>query len=130
VNEPRYLFSGAVRCQRGAPPFTLTLTGAAVAPAAGALTLTFSGEVPADLPATLRDASIEAGAAGRYRIRSGGREWQVAGGSLSAAREAAAQFYAALPPRPVPRAKRLFWRLVLALAATRTGLVLLRALRR
>ena len=130
MNEPRYVFSGPVRCQRGAPPFTLTLTGAAVAPAAGELTLTFSGQVAADLPATLSDASVQASGAAGYRIASGSREWQVTGGSLSAARAAAAAFYAALPPRPVPRAKRLFWRLVLALAATRAGLVLLRALRR
>jgi hypothetical protein len=130
VSEPRYVFSGAVRCQQGAPPFTLTLTGTAVAPASGALTLTFSGQVPADLPASLRDASVAASGVTGYRITSGSREWQVTGGSLSAAREAAAEFYAALPPRPVPRAKRLFWRLVLALAATRAGLVLLRALRR
>jgi hypothetical protein len=129
VSGPRYAFAGAVSCQRGAPPFTLTLTGAPVA-AAGTLTLTFSGQVPADLPATLSDVSVEAPEAARYRIVGGGREWQVIGGSLSATREAAAQFYAALPPRPVPRAKRLFWRLVLALAATRAGLTLLRALRR
>jgi hypothetical protein len=129
MNQARYEFAGAVRCQRGAPPFALTLTGAAAA-AAGSMTLTFSGSVPAELPATLSGARVEPAGAGGYRILSGAREWHVSGGSLSATREVAAAFYAALPPRPVPVAKRLMWRLVLALAASRAGLTLLRALRR
>ena len=130
MTEPRYVFTGAVRCQRGAAPFTLTLSGAAVAPVSGSLSLTFSGSVPADLPAALSGASVETAGEGRYRIASAAREWQVTGGSLSATREVAAAFYAALPPRPVPAAKRFFWRLVLALAASRAGLVVLRVLRR
>jgi hypothetical protein len=129
VNALRYTFAGAVRCQRGAQPFVLTLSGAGVSPAAGALTLTFSGSVPADLPDSLDEASVEVVGPQRYRIVSGAREWSVTGGSLSVTREAAASFYAALPARPVPAAKRFFWRLVLALAATRAGLMLLRALR-
>jgi len=130
VNELRYVFAGPVRCQRGAPPFALTLSGATQTPAAGRFTLTFSGSVPSDLPETLSGASVRSCGEGGYRIESGTREWQVTGGSLSATREVAAAFYAALPPRPVPVVKRLFWRLVLALAASRAGLVLLRALRR
>ena len=129
MNEPRYVFAGPVRCQRGAPPFGLTLSGAAVAPAAGSLTLTFSGSAPPDLPETLGGASVESSGEGGYRIASGTREWQITGGSLSATREVAAAFYGALPPRPVPAVKRLFWRLVLALAASRAGLALLRVLR-
>ena len=130
MTGPRYDFAGPVRCQRGAPPFALTLSGAAVAPAAGSATLTFSGSVPADLPAMLSGASVEPSGAGGYRISGGTREWQVSGGSLSVMREVAAAFYAALPPRPVPAVKRFLWRLVLALAASRAGLRLLRALRR
>jgi len=45
-------------------------------------------------------------------------------------REVAAQFYHAIPPRRAPWAKRMFWRTVLALGASRMGLRLLRALRR
>lgn len=130
MSEPRYVFAGPVLCQRAAVPFALTLSGSAVAPAAGSLTLTFSGRVPDDLPATLSGAGVEPAGAAGYRITSGTREWRVTGGSLSAAREVAAAFYRALPPRPVPAAKRFFWRLVLALAASRAGLVLLRTLRR
>ncbi len=129
MTEPQYVFAGAVRCQRGAPPFTLTLSGAAAAPATGSLTLTFSGHAPADLPATLSAASVATQGPGHYRIASGARVWQVTGGTLSATREVAAAFYLALPPRPVPAPKRLFWRLVLVLAASRAGLTLLRALR-
>jgi hypothetical protein len=45
-------------------------------------------------------------------------------------RDIAVPFYRAIPPRRVPLVKRIFWRVVLALAATRTGLALLRRLRR
>ncbi len=45
-------------------------------------------------------------------------------------REIAAQFYRAIPPRPVPLLKRWFWRVVLALATSRAGLAALRVLRR
>jgi hypothetical protein len=45
-------------------------------------------------------------------------------------REIAAPFYAAIPPRQPPWGKRLFWRVVLSLAATGAGLALLKALRR
>jgi len=36
-------------------------------------------------------------------------------------REVAGAFYKALPPRPVPLRKRLFWRVMLGLAATSAG---------
>jgi len=47
----------------------------------------------------------------------------------SATRAVGAEFYRALPPRPVPLPKRVFWRAVLALAGSGMGLALLRALR-
>ncbi len=130
MSGPRYVFAGPVLCRRAAAPFALTLSGAAAAPTAGSLTLTFSGGIPDDVPPTLSGASVEPAGPAGYRIVSGAREWQVTGGSLSATREVAEAFYRALPPRPVPAAKRFVWRLILALAASRAGLVLLRALRR
>ena len=68
--------------------------------------------------------------AGRYRIVSGERAWLLSARAVHVSREVAIPFYRALPPRAVPLSKRLFWRTVLALAGSRAGLALLRALRR
>lgn len=66
----------------------------------------------------------------RYRIASPPREWLVAASAIHLHREVAATFYRAIPPRSAPWGKRLFWRLVLALAARSWGKRLLLALRR
>jgi hypothetical protein len=65
-----------------------------------------------------------------YRIGAGQREWLISSPAVHLHRGIAAQFYRAIPPRPAPWTKRMFWRVVLALAASRAGLALLRALRR
>lgn len=44
-------------------------------------------------------------------------------------RDARAAVFAVVPPREASLAKRLFWRLVLALAKSRAGLALLRKVR-
>jgi hypothetical protein len=119
-------FDGAVRCERGAAPLGLTLRGRA----AGAQTaLAFSADAPQDLPATLEDVLVTQLAGGGYRITGAGRAWELGPCAAHLSREAAPQFYRVLPPRPVPLRKRLLWRAVLALAASRAGLMLLRALR-
>jgi hypothetical protein len=68
--------------------------------------------------------------AGRYRIASPAGDWLINARAVHLHRDVAPPFYRALPPRPVPPGKRLFWRLVLALAASRAGLSILRSLRR
>jgi len=73
---------------------------------------------------------VERIGAGQYRIRAGGSEWLLAAHGAEVHRDVGASFYRALPPRPAPAGRRLLWRLVLALAASRAGLALLRALRR
>ena len=123
-------FSGPVRCQRGAAPLGLTLSGRAGAPPGEPATLAFSGAAPPQLPATLTDALIERLDARRYRITSAQQAWDIEANALHVHIEVAGPFYAALPPRRVPLAKRLLWRVVLTLAASRAGLKLLAALRR
>lgn len=131
MSEPRHAFSGPVRCRRDSAPLSLTLSGAAAAPHSGMLTLAFAGAAAApDLPEALTDAAVEALGAGRYRILTAAHEWLISARGLTVTREVAAEFYRALPPRPVPAGKRLLWRAVLALAASRAGLTLLRVLRR
>jgi hypothetical protein len=92
--------------------------------------LAFSATAPADLPVTLQNAVVDHLGGAAYRIGAGQREWLITSPAVHLHRGIAAQFYRAIPPRPAPWTKRMFWRLVLSLAASRAGLALLRALRR
>jgi hypothetical protein len=123
-------FSGTVSCQRGAAPLGLTLSGRTGAAPGEPTTLAFSGAAAAQLPVTLTDALVERLEGRRYRISSAQQAWEVEASALHLHIEVARPFYAALPPRRVPLAKRLLWTAVLRLAASRAGLKLLAALRR
>ena len=71
---------------------------------------------PADLPQTLQDAIVERLDARHYRIVSAGRQWRIeAIGHVH--REVGDKLCEALPPRPVPWRKRIFWWLALRAAA-------------
>jgi len=121
-------FRGTVRCELSMQ--TQTLSGMSAASPGEETALTFSAAVPAECPATLEDAVVEHVEGAHYRIRSGTREWPVEAAAVHLHREIAARFYHAIPPRSAPWSKRLFWRAVLALAASRTGLAALKVLRR
>jgi hypothetical protein len=123
-------FAGPVRCLRGTPPLGLTLSGQMCGDPAGPGTLTFSALAPADLPGTLADARIESLSGSRYRISAAGGEWLIEAASVHVHRDVGAAFYRAIPPRPLPWRKRIFWRVVLWLAATHRGMAFLRRLRR
>lgn len=127
--EPLVAFRGRVTCTRTAGVPVLTLSGTS-AQAGGETALAFSATAVPDLPDTLQDATVEQLGGGQYRIVSAPREWLISASAAHLHREIAAQFYRAIPPRPAPWAKRVFWRVVLALAASRAGLTLLRTLRR
>ena len=126
--EALIVFTGPVRCERGSGVLGLTLRGRAGAGAEH--TLAFSEAAPGELPLALPTARVEAAGAGAYRIVSGAKAWEVRARAVHLTRAVEREFYRALPPRPVPPLKRLFWRAVLALAASRVGLQLLRVLRR
>jgi len=123
-------FRGAVQCRRAATVPGLTLSGITTEAAGEPSALAFSAAPPADLPDSLQDAVVDHLGGAQYRIGSGTRAWLITAAAVHLHREIAGPFYRAIPPRPAPWAKRLFWRAVLALAASRTGLALLRALRR
>ena len=123
-------FRGKVECQRQDSVPGLTLSGTASGPYAAPTALAFSAAAPADLPATLEDAAVEHLGASEYRIATADRCWTISAPAVHLYSEIAPQFYRAIPPRPAPWTKRVFGRVVLALAASRAGLALLRALRR
>jgi len=114
-------FRGGVSCRRDEGPFGLTLIGCTTDRPDELATLAFSGTAPAKLPEALEDATVEQLSGGQYRICSGQREWIIPARSVHLHREVSATFYRAVAPRPPPWSKRLFWRIVLALAASSTG---------
>jgi hypothetical protein len=123
-------FRGPVTCTRAAGVPELTLSGNSAQAPGGETTLAFSAAELPDLPGTLHDAVVERLDGGQYRIVSAPREWLISASAAHLHRDIAADFYRAIPPRPAPWKRRLFLRVVLALAASRAGLAALRALRR
>jgi hypothetical protein len=123
-------FRGEVHCELSPAVPGLTLRGVSAQPPAEPTSLAFSGSAPADLPERLEDAVVEHLDGEQYRIAERARSWLITASAVHLHREIAAQFYQAIPPRPAPWVKRLFWRAVLGLAASRAGLLILRGLRR
>ena len=82
------------------------------------------------LPEVLEDPTVYRIDPHHYRIISTPREWIAEASAVHVHREVATAFYRAIPPRPVPWGKRLFWRVVLPLVGSSLGKRLLLALRR
>lgn len=129
MSEPVARFAGAVSCERSSGALRFTLSGSSADFPAQPLTVGFTSAAPAGMPAALEDAVVVASAPGVFRIVSPAGEWTVAAAAAHVHRDVAAPFYRAIPPRRAPLAKRVFWRIVLILAGSRTGVALLRALR-
>ena len=117
-SEPRTLhFRGWISCRRdGEGPLGLILVGRTSQHRRDeAVQVAFSCPAPVDLPEALEDARIEFLGGHRHRLTSGDKSW-ILEGPVHVHREVAGAFYKAIPPRPVPWRKRLFWRVMLGLA--------------
>jgi hypothetical protein len=126
-DEPRTIhFRGWISCRRdGEGPLGLILVGrASQHRREEAVQIAFSCPAPLDMPEALEDARVELLGDGRHRLTSGDKSWTLAG-PVHVHREVAAAFYKAIPPRPVPWRKRLFWRVMLGLAHNPLGRKLL-----
>lgn len=121
-------FRGPVTCRRTAD--SLTLIGAAADSADDRLILTFISPSMAEVPDSLAAAIVRAVDEHHYRIASASGDLTVEAASLHVHRDIGSVFYRAVPPRPAPLGRRIFWRVVLALAGTRAGKRLLLSLRR
>jgi hypothetical protein len=122
-------FKGSVTCQReSAGPLGLTLSGISPEHPGEVVHLAFSGGAPPELPHVLNDVHVERLEPHRYQVSSGGRSWSVTG-VPHLHRTVGRAFYAAVPPRPVPLRKRIFWRVALALASSAPGRAVLFRLR-
>jgi hypothetical protein len=122
------VFRGTVSCRRSRN--ALTLTGAAADPGGGILIVTLTTSTTPDVPESMTGVSMSALDGQHYRIASGSQDWIVAATTVHVHRDIGAAFYRAIPPRAAPLSKRLFWRIVLALAGTRAGKRLLLSIRR
>lgn len=124
-------FRGGVSCRRDSNgPLGLTLLGWTSDHPDEKVSLAFSGRAPDTLPEVLEDATVDRVRMGTYRIVSASREWLVEARAVHLHREIATSFYRAIPPRTAPWSKRLFWRVVLGMAASEWGKRLLLTLRR
>jgi hypothetical protein len=126
--SPLAAFRGRVTCRR-ADNF-LTLSGCDAESVDDRLILTFICPSVSDLPDSLSAATVRAVGERRYRITSRSRDTMVEATSLHVHRDIGHAFCRAVPPRRAPLKKRIFWRVVLALAGTRAGKRLLLSLRR
>ncbi len=114
-------FLGWISCRRdGEGPLGLILVGRTRDRPEETVQMAFACPAPVDLPEALEDAMVERFGPRQFRLASGDRSWALEG-TAHVHREVASIFYRALPPRPVPLRKRLFWRVMLALAASPAG---------
>jgi len=114
-------FPGWISCRRdGEGPLGLILVGRTQERPNEPVQLAFACPAPADMPEALEGTTVTRLALRRYRISSGPRSWTL-DAVAHLHRDVATPFYQALPPRPVPLRKRLFWRVLLSLAAHPAG---------
>lgn len=120
-------FTGTVDCRiDGTGPLGLTLAGR---DGADPLQVAFVCAPPAAFPRHLEAPVVEQPGPGAYRIVTKQEVLAVAATQVFVHRDVARAFLLAVPPHAAPFGKRLFWRAVLALAASRIGRHVLAALR-
>jgi hypothetical protein len=115
-------FSGPVRWVSGPGATGVTLLGKIIeAGQSLPAQLSLIGVEAAQLSGELADVAVETPAAGQVLLRSGSREFRLQCKTWQLHRDVGATFYAAVPPRPTPWARRLGWRVLLGVAATAPG---------
>lgn len=125
---PLAVFRGPVACRRTGD--ILTLSGAAADSPDDGLIVTFIGQAMPEVPGSVSGVSIRAVDQRHYLIASESQELLIEAAAFHLHRDIGSAFYRAVPPRPAPLTKRIFWRVVLALAGSRAGKRLLLSLRR
>jgi len=81
------------------------------------------GHAEPPLPPRLEAVRIEPDPSdpARWQLSSAGGRYEISAARLFVHEDVAARAVIVIPPRPVPRAKRMFWRLVFVLLATPLG---------
>lgn len=123
-------FMPGALCSRDDGLLGLTIVGHTLERPDERASLALAAPAPTDLPASLADAAVVRLQSARCEIRSGARHWEIPVRSWHLHFEVTTVFYRSIEPRQPPWSKRLFWRLVLALAAHPFGRRLLQHLRK
>jgi hypothetical protein len=129
--QPIIQFSGRIDCRRdGCGPLGLIMSGHTALHPRQLVHLCFAGTAPPDLPRSLDGAAVAQVGEESYCITSDASSWTLSARAAHLHREVTREFYAAVPGEPVRWTQRLFWRIVLTLAATSAGRWLLGVWRR
>jgi hypothetical protein len=121
-------FSGVVECRISrAGPLGLTLLGR---DRDEPVQIAFVCTAPAAFPEQLESAVVMRDGPGTFRIVAGATDRRLEAAGVFAHRDVARVLERAVPPRPPSLARRIFWRAVLALAASPIGRSVLLARRR
>jgi hypothetical protein len=119
-------FRGTVQVWRDAAgPLNLTIVGQPNDGSAETTYLGFAQATELELPPLLDKVAVDRLGAQSYHITASSGEWTLDAKSMHLHRDVTGAFYAVVPPRAAPLIKRVFWRLVLAIAATSLGRALL-----
>ena len=110
---------GRLECRRTGESGCVTLVG--LDATGRRFHLSLVGAPPEGLPARLDAASVIRLEGGRYAISAPGGAWDLAVSDAYLHYDLSEAFFRAVPPRRVPLAKRLFWRIILSAAASRVG---------
>jgi hypothetical protein len=114
-------FAGKVLCRRDhCGPLGLVLNGSSLGASRDSLLVAFVAHAPVGLPEVLQDAGIEQLGVRQFEISSTAGSWIVEG-TAHVHRDATAALASVLPARAVPWHKRIFWRVLLAVAANGTA---------
>jgi hypothetical protein len=113
----RLKFTGSVQCRQSAGVPGVTLVGRTEAGDQAYLSLI--ARVPPEVPAQIESPEVERVDAEHHRICAGALTFTLEAAQSYLHRDVSGAFYQALRPRPVPLARRVLWRLVLAAARTR-----------
>ena len=118
--RPLVRFSGTVDCGLDASgPLGLTLVGRDEGSAP--VQVSFRCRAPAGWPGTLESPAVARADSQTILVTSRASQLALEARSVFVHRDVMRAFERAVPPRRPPYRKRLFWRLVLALAGTRVG---------
>jgi hypothetical protein len=83
--------------------------------------VTLAVPAPEDLPPRIDGGAVDLLEGGQCRVSMPGRSWQLDSRQPLVHRDVSGPFYAALPPRRVPVAKRMLYGLMLAVAGSPAG---------
>lgn len=124
-------FRDGVSCRREPEgPLGLTLFGRTRDRPDEMASVAFAGAAPEGLPEALEDVTVEQLDSNTYRISCAGRAWLVPATGAHLHRDVSTAFYRVVVPRTPGWGKRLFWRVILAVARNPAGKRVLFALRR